>query len=169
MKFSTCKLELEFEFGSCRDDYFRLQIDNGSSVKDVDYFNPYYSSMIELPTTVKIITSGKNHRLHTIVKDGEITEDMYVKINKLKLDGIAVSDTFVYKKLKLITTDNNEYITNYFGFNGICTINLNHNNMFTQFLSLNTDKEYLESQRMHIHDNAETGGWRAPATLPVLE
>jgi len=169
MKFSTCKLELEFEFGSCRDDYFRLQIDNGSSVKDVDYFNPYYSSMIELPKKSKIITSGKNNRLHTIVKDGEIIEDMYVKINKLKLDGIAVGNAFYYKKVKLVTIENKEHITNYFGFNGICTIDLNHNNVFTQFLSLNTDEEYLESQRMHIHAKAETGGWRAPATLPMLE
>ena len=52
MKFNTCKLEIEFEFGSCRNDYFRLQIDNGNTVKDVDYYNPYYSTIIELPTTL---------------------------------------------------------------------------------------------------------------------
>ena len=164
MKFNTCKLELEFEFGDCRGDYFRVQIDNGNSIKDVDYFNPYYSTMIELPATLKIITSGKNHKIHTIVKDAEIIEDMYVKVNKLKLDGLAIGNTFYHKKLNLITIDNDKHTTNYFGFNGTCTIDLQHSNMFTQFLNLNTDSQYLQSQRKRVDANAEVEGddrtWR---------
>lgn len=163
MKFDTCKLELEFEFGDCRGDYFRVQIDNGDSVKDVDYFNPYYSTMIELPATLKITTSGKNHKIHTIVKDGEIVEDMYVKVNKLKLDGLAIGNTFYHKKLTLTTIDNQEHTTNYFGFNGTCTIDFVHSNVFTQFLSLNTDTGFLEKQRAAALENSEVGDdlmWR---------
>lgn len=157
MKFNTCKLELEFEFGDCRGDYFRVQINNGDSVKDVDYFNPFYSTMIELPATLKITTSGKNHKIHTIVKDGEIVEDMYVKVNKLKLDGLAIGNTFYHKKLTLTTIDNQEHTTNYFGFNGTCTIDFVHSNVFTQFLSLNTDTDFLEKQRAAALENSEVG------------
>jgi len=158
MKFNSCRLEIEFKFGSCRNDYFKLQIDNGKTVKDIDYLNPYYSSLIELPTKIKIITSGKNHRIHTIVKDGDIIEDMYVQVTKIKFDGLEVNNTFYHKKLKIITIDNDEHITNYFGFNGTCTIDLNHDNMFTQFLSLNTDQEYLELERKRVHNNQESDG-----------
>ena len=157
MKFNTCKLELEFEVGDCQGDYFRVQINNGDSVKDVDYFNPFYSTMIELPATLKITTSGKNHKIHTIVKDGEIVEDMYVKVNKLKLDGLAIGNTFYHKKLTLTTIDNQEHTTNYFGFNGTCTIDFVHSNVFTQFLSLNTDTDFLEKQRAAALENSEVG------------
>ena len=88
---------------------------------------------------------------------------MYVKVNKLKLDGLAIGNTFYHKKLKLTTIDNQEHTTNYFGFNGTCTIDLAHTNVFTQFLSLNTDTNFLEKQRAAALDNSKVGDdhmWR---------
>ena len=88
---------------------------------------------------------------------------MYVKVNKLKLDGLAIGNTFYHKKLTLTTIDNQEHTTNYFGFNGTCTIDFVHSNVFTQFLSLNTDTGFLEKQRAAALENSEVGDdlmWR---------
>jgi len=137
-KFSTCKLEIDFEFGGCRDRYFSLQVDDGYWQTMVSKDDSSYSTEIHLPAIVRLHFSGKTKHDTIIGKDNEIIEDMYVKILAIRLDKIGLNEKFIHQKIQIVTDSNDTHNTSYIGFNGTVTLDLAESNAFSQVLTLNS-------------------------------
>ena len=138
MHFNSCKIEIDFEFGSCHGDLMTVEIINGNHVETIDPNNPTYKSEIYLPTRLEIRTSGKRMDYHTRLENGEIVEDMYVKIQNVRLDGLPLNQNFLNKKITLVDENKQSHTTNYFGFNGSVNLNFDEDNVFIQYVLLNT-------------------------------
>lgn len=160
MKFNSFKLQLDFEFGEVNGDRFKLQVDDGKTITDITHDSPEYLADLELPTSIKILTSGKIHRLHTLLEDDEIVQDMYVKLNGIKLDGFKINENFLYKKINLVAVDGSTHNTNYFGFNGVCTLDFLEDNLFKQYLRMQTDLAYQQEQKEEMNKNKEKSTWK---------
>ena len=137
-KFSTCKLEIDFEFGGCRDRYFSLQVDDGYWQTMVSKDDSSYSTDIHLPAIVKLHFSGKTKHDTIIGKDNEIIEDMYVKILAIRLDKIDLNEKFIHQNIQIVTDSKDTHNTSYIGFNGTITLDLAESNVFSQVLTLNS-------------------------------
>jgi len=137
-KFSTCKLEIDFEFGGCRDRYFSLQVDDGYWQTMVSKDDSSYSTDIHLPAIVKLHFSGKTKHDTIIGKDNEIIEDMYVKILAIRLDKIDLNEKFIHQNIQIVTDSKDTHTTSYIGFNGTITLDLAESNVFSQVLTLNS-------------------------------
>lgn len=137
-KFSKCKLEIDFEFGGCRDRYFSLQVDDGYWQTMVSKDDSSYSTNIHLPAIVRLKFSGKTKHDTIIGKDNEIIEDMYVKILAIRLDKIDLNEKFIHQKIQIVTDSKDTHNTSYIGFNGTVTLDLAESNAFSQVLTLNS-------------------------------
>jgi hypothetical protein len=137
-KFSTCKLEIDFEFGSCRNNYFSLHVDDGNSQTRVSKDDSSYSTDINLPAIVRLKFSGKTKHDTIIDKDNKIIEDMYVKILAIRLDKMELNEKFIHQKIEIVTDSNDTHTTSYIGYNGTMTLNLAESNVFSQVLTLNS-------------------------------
>jgi len=137
--FNKCEIEIEFEFGSVNGEYMNVEIVNGNNTTVVIPENRRYRAAITLPTRLSITTSGKNPRYHTVLRNGEIVEDMFVKITKFTIDKQPLNEIFLHKKITLSALDGSKHTTNYFGFNGTADIDFLEDNVFIQYVMLNTD------------------------------
>jgi len=138
MSFNSCEIEIDFEFGSCHGDFMTVEIINGNHVETVHPDNPHYKSEINLPCNLVIRTSGKKMGYHTKLEDGEIVEDMYAKIVDVKFDGMLLNETFKSRKVALVDENNQTHTTSYFGFNGNVRLDFPEDNVFIQYLLLNS-------------------------------
>lgn len=137
-KFSKCKLEIDFEFGGCRDRYFSLQVDDGYWQTMVSKDDSSYSTDIHLPAIVRLKFSGKTKHDTIMDKDNKIIEDMYVKILAIRLDKIDLNEKFIHQKIQIVTDSKDTHNTSYIGFNGTVTLDLAESNAFSQVLTLNS-------------------------------
>ena len=137
-KFSKCKLEIDFEFGGCRNRYFKLQVDDGYWQTMVSKDDSSYSTEIHLPAIVRLHFSGKTKHDTIIGKDNEIIEDMYVKILAIRLDKIDLNEKFIHQKIQIVTDSKDTHNTSYIGFNGTMTLDFAESNAFSQVLTLNS-------------------------------
>ena len=137
-KFSTCKLEIDFEFGGCRNRYFSLQVDDGYWQTMVSKDDSSYSNDIHLPAIVRLHFSGKTKHDTIMDKDNKIIEDMYVKILAIRLDKIDLNEKFIHQNIQIVTDSKDTHNTSYIGFNGTVTLDLAESNVFSQVLTLNS-------------------------------
>jgi len=73
---------------------------------------------VELPTTVEFQLSGKNPS-DTVVKNGEILADKYVKLETIVVDGFTIFPYQVSERYLTLTTNNTTISADYWGVNGI--------------------------------------------------
>jgi hypothetical protein len=137
-KFSKCNLEIDFEFGSCRNLYFSLYVDDGNSLTKVSKDDSSYSTNIHLPAIIKLKFSGKTVHDTVMDKDNKIIEDMYVKVLAIRLDKFELNEKFIHQTINIVTDSNETHTTSYIGYNGTITLDLAETNVFSQVLTLNS-------------------------------
>lgn len=134
---NKCQIKIEVEFGKINQRSMQVQILHNNTCIPVDSTG-IVEFEITLPTTVVLQISGKNYNTDTIVgSDGNILEDMFVKLVALTLDGFPLRDVFLHQNLTIVTDNNEKITTSYFGFNGTVTIDLHQDNVFEQYLLMN--------------------------------
>ena len=141
LKINECCVEIDFEFSYLNNKFMQVQVINGNQVVDVNptLINNKYLSIakidVVLPTNVSLHFKGKNANFDTIMDDqGNITDNLYVKILAIKLDGFGIPEDFLHQGLKLYTTDNQTFVTSFIGFNGTMMLDLIKPAVFSQFL-----------------------------------
>lgn len=91
---------------------------------------------VALPGTVKFVFSGKDNNHDTIVdKDGRVIEDMFVKVQRIALDGFETDTIFLNQRLNLETESNGTITTSYIGFNGVMEICMTKPTIFGQVMA----------------------------------
>ncbi len=138
---NTCKLGLEFEFGTVQGRHMLVEVIHSDAINRVSPESDGQAKLqldICLPTKVTLKFSGKNANTDTIVDDqGKITADVYVKIVKIDFDGFELNEIFMHKKIKLHTEDNTKVVTSYIGFNGSVDLEFTESDVFKQYLLCN--------------------------------
>ena len=135
---NKCTINFEFEFGMIDNRHMNMTIQNQDNLMHVvpHLNNKATASMeIALPTEIKMTFFGKNPEDTCIDSQGNITQDMYVKILKIDFDGFDLNEIFLHQKIKLHTEHGSEITTSYVGFNGSIVLNFPESNVFTQYLS----------------------------------
>ena len=120
------KLKFIFEVGNINGTSMKLDIlVNDASIKHFDSL-PEGNTEIELdivwPSIVKFITSNKNSGDTIIDSTGNIVKDKYIRLDKLFLNNVEVNQLYLTNKLYLYTEHNTIENTDYWGFNGQCSI-----------------------------------------------
>ena len=84
-----------------------------------------------LPTTLKINVSGKGFNDTRVDDQGNILSDKFIKLDYLNVDRIPVKSWVLENGCIQFLTEHNQVLkTNYFGFNGCATVDLNYNDSF---------------------------------------
>jgi len=143
IKFNNCTVEFQFEFGVIAGRHMQIAITVNSNdlytVTPTDTLVTGTKINIELPSQIVLTFFGKNYNTDTVSDiDGNITQDIFVKILSMSIDGFQLNEKFLHQKLKLVTVDNQEIFTAYIGFNGNITIDLSTHTVFSQYLSMNS-------------------------------
>lgn len=91
---------------------------------------------VNLPTTVNLRFTGKNQGHDTVLdQNGQIVQDLCVKIKNFYIGQIPI-DWFVLNKImRFISESQQEFYTNYVGFNGELILQLDHSNVFDQIMA----------------------------------
>lgn len=90
-----------------------------------------------IPSQIKMIFSGKNQDLDTILDHNNcIVQDLYVKLNRISLDNIPV-EVHVSKIANFLSCSGLNLSTDYIGFNGELSINIDQDNTFDQIMTWN--------------------------------
>jgi hypothetical protein len=91
-----------------------------------------------MPTTLHIFVDGKDNNVDTKVgDDGKIIADKFIKIENVLIDQKPVSTDALHKICKLQTTDGQIIYTNYVGFNGVLSMDLEYSNSLLAHLNIN--------------------------------
>ena len=89
-----------------------------------------------MPDVIKLRFSGKNPNLDTeLDNNGNIINDLCVKIKNFSLDHIDIDWFVVNKIMQFRTESGQEFATNYIGFNGELSVVLDQGNVFDQVMS----------------------------------
>ena len=142
--FATCKLRIDFEFGSARNKFMTACAEHEGRVIDIkpQGTGSKKQSVLELditlPTKIVLTFRGKIPGEDTVIDaQGNILEDVYVQIVGVALDGFKTNEKFLYQKMFLKTQDGQSIMTNYAGFDGSIEINLDRQDVFAQYLWMN--------------------------------
>lgn len=142
--FETCKLKIDFEFGSARNKFMTARAEHDGQVINIEPngTGPKKSSSLELditlPTKIVLSFQGKVPGEDTVIDaQGNILEDVYVQIVGVSLDGFKTNEKFLYQKMFLETDDGQSIMTNYAGFDGRIILNLDKQDVFAQYLWMN--------------------------------
>jgi hypothetical protein len=101
-----------------------------------DSAGPYIlSTQISMPDRLHLIFSNKDLSHDTILADGQIVQDLCVKVTKIWVDGISVPELVLQKILKLKLPDGKEITSNYAGFNGEMALDLVETCVFDQIMT----------------------------------
>ncbi len=127
---NSARFEIKLEFG---------QLSSGKTMKATLFYNDHecsgYAVDVELPAKLKLAVSGKDIAVDTILDDqGNILQDLYVKIIAVSLDGFELNSIFLHQGIKFVT-DQDTIITSYFGYNGYVEFVLDCPNVFQQIMS----------------------------------
>jgi hypothetical protein len=140
MELSKCNLSIEFYFNDIDNQTMSVEVLNqGNQLAVVSTPGAYtYCTEITLPTKVILKFSNKNLQCDTVVDEtGKIIKDKSVVIQKILLDSIPISDSYLKKNLKMITEDQQEIYSHYVGFNGQIELDFDRPNVFMQLMKFN--------------------------------
>lgn len=142
--FSACTVKLTFEFGRIESRHMNLSIIHNSRTSYLlePIFNDNVGSAvltlnITLPTVFDFVVSNKGPLDTLVDSNGNIIQDCYIKLISLSLDGFVVTQDMLRNKISLVTDNGQVLLSNYFGFNGVATLNLSKPDVFSQVLMLN--------------------------------
>jgi hypothetical protein len=131
---------VEFEFGILDDREMSVEIiSNDRTITASSINNIVTVKEMRLPNQIKIKFSGKSSRDTRINSEGDIIQDMYVKIVGLKLDNLKVPDWVIQKKSSYTTEHGKVIETAYVGFNGTMIIDIPESNIFAFYRRLTND------------------------------
>lgn len=77
---------------------------------------------VTLPCKISVTIDGKNMHGDTLIADGKIVQDKYVKIQGIYLARLPVKDFVLYRICQIIDKQNNVHNTNYWHCNGQASI-----------------------------------------------
>lgn len=77
---------------------------------------------IKFPSICKFETYGKNEKDTIVDKDGKITQDKYIILKDIQVDGFSVDPHYLTRFVNFHTEKNGTIATNFWSFNGICLI-----------------------------------------------
>jgi hypothetical protein len=130
---NECVISFKFEFFRIHDRYMSVVVGDDIIVPDENNHASYSIATI-LPSEIKLQFLGKNQNTDTIVdQQGNILQDLYVKIVSINLDQILLPDWIMQKNLYYLTEANQLVNSSYIGFNSSMTINLTEENVFYQY------------------------------------
>ena len=93
---------------------------------------------IDLPSTLHVFFDGKDNSVDTKMDaNGNIVADKFLKIEQIIIDYKPISADALHKICKLQTTDAQMLYTNYVGFNGVLSIDLQYSNSLLAHLHIN--------------------------------
>ena len=142
INFNDCLLTLKFKFGKTNNDYMNLKIVHGNNeysvVPNADDCSTFQIKL-NLPDKIVLLVSNKNEFDTVVDEQGNIVQDRYIQLQEASLDGFELNYNFLHKKIKILTLDNNEVISSYFGFNGSVELDFNQSNVFHQVSLLNRE------------------------------
>ena len=101
----------------------------------------YYRANIQFPSKLTITVSGKTIEDTLIDINNNIIKDTYIKLVDIEIDNLSCEENYVYKYIKLNTTDGQVLTTNYWGFNGIVELDFFEKNSFYWALKCATHNE----------------------------
>ena len=142
-KINHCFIEFDLEFGCVNNKLMTVALSSDENITAIQpglIDGKYLAKSrlyIDLPAVVKLRFSGKDHTTDVIFdQDGKITQDMYVKILGVNLDGFNLNEKFIHQGLTINTTDGQTWTTSYIGFNGEILLDLSEPNVFLQYHSI---------------------------------
>ena len=94
---------------------------------------------VELPTTINIITDGKDNNNDTLLDDkGNVIKDKFLRIDEISIDKKPIDTNALYKIIKIHTVETHLIYSNYVGFNGVTSINLEYSDSLIAHLQINS-------------------------------
>ncbi len=94
---------------------------------------------VELPTTINIITDGKDNNNDTLLDDkGNVIKDKFLRIDEIFIDKKPIDTNALYKIIKIHTVEKQLIYSNYVGFNGVSSINLEYSDSLIAHLQINS-------------------------------
>ena len=94
---------------------------------------------VELPTTINIITDGKDNNNDTLLDDkGNVIKDKFLRIDEISIDKKPIDTNALYKIIKIHTVEKQLIYSNYVGFNGVSSINLEYSDSLIAHLQINS-------------------------------
>jgi hypothetical protein len=142
--FNKCTVEFSFEFGTIGNKTMSVEIQTPN--KQISVVPHQLDSKlinittieVDLPTQIMLKFTGKDYNTDTVIdENGKIVQDIYVKILSVSMDGFKLNEKFLHQKIKIFTDQEQEYTTAYIGFNGVVTLDLVEDTVFSQYLTLN--------------------------------
>lgn len=127
------KVTIDLEFKGINGKHMDLSV-NGEPVSLSD--KAQVETICDLPSEYILEFSGKDPRDTKIDSDGNIIDDIFIRIKSIKIDGIRLPDTYVHQKIKIKTDSGEEIQTSHIGYNGIVVIPLAESTSFTQYQSM---------------------------------
>lgn len=89
---------------------------------------------IQLPSLVTLIFSGKNQETDTLMdSQGNILQDVHVKIKSIRIDGLEIPEWSIQKKITLETDTGMLVSSSYIGFNGTMRIDMPEIDIFSLY------------------------------------
>jgi hypothetical protein len=126
-------LSLTFEIGHCHGRSMNLLIQNNQYQMYYDQIESKtltYTAPFEFPGQVSITVSGKGANDTTVDSEGNIVEDMYIKLTNIQVDQLNCDPYYLNKNIVLQTNDGQKHILQYWGFNGKIILDLPQSNSF---------------------------------------
>lgn len=84
---------------------------------------------INFPTQIKLVLLGKKNNDTVFDKNQNVVQDKFIQLDKLAVDNLQCSQSYLKNKIKLITADNQEIYDNYWGSNGEVVLDFNQKNI----------------------------------------
>ena len=92
-----------------------------------------------IPTTINIITDGKDNNNDTLLDDkGNVIKDKFLRIDEISIDKKPIDTNALYKIIKIHTVEKQLIYSNYVGFNGVTSINLEYSDSLIAHLQINS-------------------------------
>lgn len=97
----------------------------------------FFNFDIDLPTNLNIFIDGKDKLIDTVVDEhGKIIMDKFLRIDEIQIDGKPVDKNAIHKIVKMTTNEGETIVSNYIGFNGIVSIDLNYEDSLVAHLNI---------------------------------
>ena len=126
-------VNLIFEIGHCRGRSMSMIIVNGNQQTNYDHIESKtltWTSSLQFPAQIEITVSGKGSNDTIVDSDGNILEDMYIKLINIQIDHLSCDPYYLNKNIVLNTKDGQQHVLQYWGFNGKVVLDFSQSNSF---------------------------------------
>jgi hypothetical protein len=96
-----------------------IEVENFNNINEGNFsveYEPFW------PFNIKFELSNKTYKDTTLDQDGNVIIDKHIFLKEIWLDNVAVSKQFLTNKIFLKTESGDQVKSQYWGFNGDCTI-----------------------------------------------